>query len=315
MKRWALVVLMLAASCGRREPQPGVSVPRYPVSGLKGATALREVGEFIQLGDRTAGTEAGRRAAVYLVKRLTALGVSAEIDEFQDSTPSGPARFRNVTAVIRGTEPGMIVLGAHYDTKSGIPSFIGANDSGSGVGLLLALAPILKAGAVNGPSVWLAFLDGEECQVTYGPNDGLHGSRHLAATLAATGRAREVRAFILFDMIGDRDLSVTIPRNGTPALVSAVFKAASEEGVRSLFSLANQSILDDHQAFIDAGIPAIDLIDFEYGSEPRLNDYWHTAADTIDKLSAGSLESVGRVVLRVLNAAAHSPSGSFRTDS
>ena len=313
MKRLILVGLLFSASCGRDQPPAPVTPPRYSVTALRGDTALREVAEFLKTGDRTAGTAAGGRAAAYLVKRLAALGVPAEIDSFTDSTPSGSALFKNVTAVIRGTEPGLVILAAHYDTKSGIPAFVGANDSGSGVGLLLALAPILKASTTPGPSVWLAFLDGEECRVTYGPNDGLHGSRHLAATLTAAGRASEVRACILMDMIGDKDLSVTIPRNGTPALISAVFKAASEEGVRPLFSLSNQFVLDDHQPFLDAGIPAVDLIDFQYGSEPRLDDYWHTAADTIDKLSAGSLESVGRVVLRVLNVIGHSASGSFRT--
>lgn len=317
MKRACLVGLLLMSACGRREPAPAPvpASPRYSVSALSGETALGEVGGFVKIGPRVAGSEGGAKAAAYLVERLASFGVRAEIDEFQDQTPVGTTRFRNVTAVFPGTGPGIIILGAHYDTKAEIPSFVGANDSGSGVGVLLALAPVLKAGAAAGPTVWLAFLDGEECRVTYGPNDGLHGSRHLAATLSAGGRARDVQAFILLDMIGDKDLSVSIPRNGTPALMSAVFKAASDAGVRPVFSLSNRSVLDDHQSFLDVGIPAVDLIDFEYGSAPRQNDYWHTAADTTDKLGAGSLETVGRVVLRVLNAAAQSPSASFRTDN
>jgi Zn-dependent M28 family amino/carboxypeptidase len=169
------------------------------------------------------------------------------------------------------------------------------------VGVLLALAPILKTGTKERPSVMLAFLDGEECQVAYGPNDGLHGSRHLVAGLVASGRARTVRAMILLDMVGDRNLNVAIPRNGTPELITAAFKAAEANGVREKFSLAGHAVLDDHQPFLDAGMPAVDLIDFDYGSGPGVNDYWHTPADTLDKLSPASLEIVGRVVLRMLN--------------
>jgi Zn-dependent M28 family amino/carboxypeptidase len=159
----------------------------------------------------------------------------------------------------------------------------------------------LKSTSGEGPEVWLVFLDGEECLVNYGAHDGLHGSRHLADKLVSEGRAAKVKAFILADMIGDKDLSVTIPRNSDPALMAAVFKAATEAGTRTVFSLCDYSILDDHQPFLDKGIPAIDLIDFQYGSSPGLNDYWHTPNDTLDKLSANSLEIVGQVILRALN--------------
>jgi Zn-dependent M28 family amino/carboxypeptidase len=204
--------------------------------------------------------------------------------------------------VIPGKQDQIVILGAHYDLKSGIDGFVGANDSGSGVGLLLALAPILKASSAGRPEVWLVFLDGEECLEHYGPNDGLHGSRHLAGSLAEQGLVGKVKAFILVDMVGDRNLNVTIPQNSTPALMAAVFKAASEAGTRTCFSLLNATVLDDHQPFLEKGIPAIDLIDFQYGSAPRLNDYWHTANDTLDKLSSTSLGIVGQVLLRVVMA-------------
>lgn len=291
--------LSLLASCAPREEPP--VRPAYEVSALKGDVALREVGQFLDVGPRVAGTDGARKAALYLKERLAAIGLAVEVDEFQDRTPEGSNTFRNVMATVPGNKPGRVILAAHYDIKSGIDSFAGANDSGSGVGLLLALAPILKAGPAGGPSVSIVFLDGEECRVNYGPDDGLHGSRHLAAKLAASGQARTVQAFILLDMVGDGDLTVTIPRNGTPALIAAVFKAAEEGGVRARFSFAERPILDDHQPFLDAGIPAVDLIDFLYGSAAGLNDYWHTPADTLDKVSAGSLEIVGQVVLRVLN--------------
>jgi acetylornithine deacetylase/succinyl-diaminopimelate desuccinylase-like protein len=310
MKRVFLSGLLLCASCGQQQAPPAPTPP-YDPSALTGESAYREVEQFVALGSKVPGTEGARRAATALVNRLTSLGVTAERDEFHDATPEGTGVFVNVTAMLPGTKPGLIILAAHWDTKSGIEGFVGANDSGSGVGVLLALAPILKTGTKERPSVMLAFLDGEECRVNYGPNDGLHGSRHLVAGLVATGRAGAVRAMILLDMVGDRDLNVAIPRNGTPELISAVFKAAEANGVREKFSLAGNAVLDDHQPFLDAGMPAVDLIDFDYGSGPGLNDYWHTPADTLDKLNPASLETVGRVVLRMLNGLYYSASGSL----
>jgi glutaminyl-peptide cyclotransferase len=145
------------------------------------------------------------------------------------------------------------------------------------------------------------FFDGEECMTHYGLSDGLHGSRHLAKRLIDAGRAGDIQAMILLDMIGDRDLTVTIPRNSTPALIAAFFEASREDGAREKFSLFPLQIGDDHDPFFSAGIPAIDIIDFHYGSAPGRNDYWHTEADRIDKISAESLGVVGRIVLRVLN--------------
>lgn len=301
MKPVFLLVLLFCASCGHREEPHAAPPSPVQVSLLKGDVALNEVSRFLQLGPRISGTDGARKASAYLKDRLTMMGIGVEVDEFNDITPEGPNVFRNVVGVIPGKSPGVIILAAHYDLKAGIDGFVGANDSGSGVGVLLAMAPILKAGSPGGRTLWLVFLDGEECRVNYGPDDGLHGSRHLAAKLAASGQARDVKAFILLDMIGDKDLTVTIPRNGAPELISSVFSAATEGGVRGKFSLSGGSVLDDHQPFVEAGIPAVDLIDFEYGSEPRLNDYWHTAADTIDKLSATSLETIGQVVLRVVS--------------
>lgn len=299
MKRALLACLLGCASCGRHEVPP----PPTPlsVSALTGEAAFREVEQFVALGPKVPGTDGARKAATYLRDRLIQAGLTPEWDEFKDATPGGTGTFVNVMATLPGGKPGLVILAAHWDTKAGIKGFVGANDSGSGVGLLLALAPVLKAGAAGRPSVLLAFLDGEECRVNYGPADGLHGSRHLAARLVAEGRARGVRAMILLDMVGDRDLNVAIPRNGTPELISAVFRAAEEGGVRERFSLAGGGVLDDHQPFLDANMPAVDLIDFDYGSARGLNDYWHTAEDTIDKLSPGSLETVGRVVLRMVN--------------
>ncbi len=297
--------------CQRPDPADAVSAgAAAPVSRtldwpaqVDGDRALAEVAQLVALGSRDAGTAGGQRAAEHLLRRLQADRIEAEIDAFEDATPIGRMQFRNVMGRIPGRETdGIVILGSHYDTKSGIgPGFEGANDSGSSTGLLLELGRLLQQYApLPGPSIVLAFFDGEECLVAYGPNDGLHGSRYLARRLRETGAAEAVRAVVVMDMIGDRDLIITIPRNTTPGLRQRILQAAADVGARRQIGLLPHAILDDHAPFLQAGMPAVLLIDFEYGSAPGRNDYWHTLEDTIDKLSAASLAVSGRIVMRML---------------
>ncbi len=282
-------------------PGPAAPVVVAETPAFDGARALEEVRRFVELGARDAGTPGAERGALWIRDRLETLGIPARLDRFPDDTPRGTSEFRNVLAELPGATADWIVLGAHYDTKAGIFPFEGANDSGSGVGVLIELARILRATPpARRPSVRLAFFDGEECRVSYGPRDGLHGSRRLAVQLRAEVQRAPVRAVIIVDMVGDRDLNLTIPRNGTPALMRALFAAAEAEGLRHRIRLGAGSILDDHVPFLERGFPAVDLIDFEYGSAPGLNDYWHTPADTLDKLSAESLAVTGRIIRRYL---------------
>jgi len=290
------------AGC-RPAPAPGARpAARLDPAAVDGGRALEEVAALVALGLRDAGTPGAAAAAAHIRDRLRAVGVEAEIDEFEDDTPLGPMVFRNVIGRLPGRGEGLIVLGSHFDTKRGMPEgFQGANDSGSSTGLLIELARVLKAAPTLGPEIRFAFFDGEECAVAYGPRDGLHGSRRMARELVERQRARDTLAVLVLDMIGDRDLTVTIPRNTHPGLARALFAAAAEEGARDRFRLAPAAILDDHVPFLQAGMPAALLIDFEYGSGPGRNDYWHTAGDTMDKLSAESLALVGRVTIRFLN--------------
>ncbi len=289
------MLLSLALSGCGRDPQPPPA--------FDGAAALETAREFVELGAKDSGTPGAARAAEWIRARAETLGWETEVDEFRDGPAGGELTFRNVVARRAGAGPGIVILGAHYDTKSGIPGFEGANDSASGVAALLGIARMC-AGTVPPCEFRLAFFDGEECRVAYGPDDGLHGSRRLARLAVEQGWSSDVKAVIILDMIGDRDLTVTVPRNGTPALLTAVFDAAQAEGVRDRFRLAPGDILDDHVPFLAAGMPAVDLIDFEFGSAPGLNDHWHTAADSMDKLSAESLAIAARVAVRAAAQAA-----------
>lgn len=303
---WSVGLALLLWGCAP-ENKPTPSVPERSVVSIdpaevSGERALENVRALTALGLRDSGTPGAKRAAEWLSDRLRTVGVSARVDAFDDRWPNGTATFYNVIGEIPGRSDEWVVLGSHFDTKAGMPpAFEGANDSGSSTGLLLELARILQSHAPLEHPVMVAFFDGEECRVRYGPHDGLHGSRRLARQLTTGEWARPVKAMILMDMIGDRDLTVTLPRNGDGDLLMAVFNAAKAEGVRDRFRLFKGAILDDHVPFMERGIPAVNLIDFEYGSAPGLNDYWHTADDRMEHISAESLQMVGRVVVRVLN--------------
>ena len=278
-------------------------ISQLPVSipAELGSDALHRTESLLALGPRDSGTDGAARAARWLASALSASGLEPRIDAFLDATPTGSTPFRNVLAEWPGREPEWVVLLSHYDTKSGVSAdFAGANDGGSSTGLLLALADlIVKRGNTPRRGVQFAFLDGEECLRSYADDDGLHGSKRLAAQWRTS--SRQVSAVILLDMIGDAHLTFTVPRNSSPALKLLLFDAAQAQHCRDRVTLFESDILDDHQPFLDSGLPAIDLIDFRYGSRPGLNDYWHTPEDTLDKLSAASLGQVGAVVLEMLH--------------
>ncbi len=219
-------------------------------------------------------------------------------EAFDDSTPVGIRRFRNYSWTLPGTDPdaGMIVLVSHYDLKQGIAGFKGANDGGSSSALLLALTHIVTPGRHTVRFLWV---DGEECLEHYTNDDGLHGSRFAASQLVA--QKQRIEAVIVCDMVGDRDLVLTPPSNTTLRLVRLAERAAQiSEGTtaQTLVQRSDRYIVDDHLPFLMAGFPVIDLIDFDFGPG---NCYWHTPADTVDKLSAQSLKRTGDLVLTMID--------------
>jgi Zn-dependent M28 family amino/carboxypeptidase len=151
------------------------------------------------------------------------------------------------------------------------------------------------------PDVIFAFFDGEECKIEYNVHDGLHGSCRMVEWLAKNRQNNSVLALILLDMVGDKDLKVEIPPNSSGKLMQMTFDAAHKINARKCFTIGKEAILDDHVPFLNADIPAIVLIDFHYGSAPDKNDYWHTTNDTIDKISADSMETAGKVAIELFN--------------
>lgn len=275
-------------------------VPAYSFTAENGSNALARAGELVsRFTPRDAGTKGAEEAAAWICGQLQAVGVDAKVDSFSDKTPRGETRFHNVLGTIPGTGDEWIVLLSHFDTMSGVgKGFEGANDGASSTGLLLELARVLRAAGPHQVHLLFGFMDGEECMVTYCDYDGFHGSKRLAAQMKRDGK--KVRAVLLADMVGDRDLKITVPRNASPALRVLALEAAEKVGVRDSIGLFDGIVYDDHQAFLDVGFPAVNLIDFSFGSAPGKNDYWHTPQDTMDKLSAESLFVTGRILCEMI---------------
>ncbi len=233
----------------------------------------------------------------YIEDQLRGTGWKVERQRFTDPTPRGPIEFINLIARrtdVDASAPHAIVC-THYDTKFfDAQRFVGANDGGSGTGALIELARVLSLDPALAQSFELVFFDGEEAirefRTEQPPFDGLYGSRHYARTLREDDRAKQFRLGVLWDMMGDSELTITMPPDSPPKLASGIFAASDALGTRSHFSYFRGGLLDDHVPLNQTGIPTIDLIDFDFPA-------WHTPADTLDKVSPTSLEIVGRATL------------------
>lgn len=248
---------------------------------------------------RDAGTIRARLAAEWLMDRVSRLGLDATIEKFRAQTPDGERPFQNVVVEFTGTKTNApwIVIMSHYDTKPGMkPPFAGANDGASTSGLLVALAGAMRRARPFGDNVALVWTDGEECRYGYNGGDGFHGSRELVRSYGE--RNRRVKAAIGLDMLGDRDLRIQIPANVTPQLRKVAHAAAKRAGAEDKVVDGTDVVHDDFSQFYDAGCPAINFIDFDYGPG---NSWWHSPEDSLDKISEKSLETAGRVVAEFLN--------------
>lgn len=277
------------------DPAPGAqAAPK-----VDGNRAMQYTRDIVAFGPRPVGSEAHRKVEDYIKSKLQ--GAEIQEDKFTANTPVGNFPMNNIIAKFPGKKDGIIVIASHYDTNYPLRNekYVGANDGAATSGLLLELADELKSSPNNGYSVWLLFTDGEEAMVKWSESDSVYGSKHLANKWAKDGTAKKVKAFILLDMIGDKDLDVDRDTNSTPWLQDVVGRAAQRLGYQSYFYAREQTMDDDHLPFKNVGIPVVDLIDFDYGWN---NIFHHTTEDTLDKLSPKSLQIVGDTVLETIRA-------------
>jgi len=263
---------------------------------VSGEKALAHVQQLVDLGPRPSGSEALEKSRLYIADQLHRSGWQVTRQAFTDETPRGRIQFVNLIAQFpekRNAEP-LFLLCSHYDTKIfDAIKFVGANDGGSSTGLLLELARVIGQHPNLAAKIELVFFDGEEAYDRFSETDGLYGSRHFAKQLEGSS-AKQFRGGILFDMVGDRSLDVTLPADSPSEMARDIFAAAEALKLRSYFTYLDREMIDDHSPLNAVGIPTIDVIDFDYS-------WWHTAGDTIDKISTKSLQIVGSVALYYLS--------------
>jgi len=264
---------------------------------FNGAKAYEYARQFVAIGPRWPTGPGHLKAEAFL--RAQFKHDQLEEDAFTASTPIGPVPMRNFIVRFPGKKDGVIVLATHYETNYPLRNidFVGANDGASTTGLLLAIADQLRGHTLDGYSVWLVFDDGEEAFNVWSDSDSTYGTRHLAAKWGRDGTLGKIKAFMVADMIGNKDLNIQRESRSTGWLVDIVAKAAKKFGDERYFFKKTEQIEDDHMPFVQRGVPAIDIIDIDYGPN---NSYHHTALDTLDKISAKSLTIDGDVILETI---------------
>jgi glutaminyl-peptide cyclotransferase len=297
------------AAAAPKESAPSTAVPAAtdasttsadlgPPPAFNSARAMQYVKEIVAFGPRPIGSANHKKVEDYIHAHLK--GDQVEDDAFIIDTSEGKFPVRNIIAKYPGTRDGIVVIASHYDTNYPLrdTNYVGANDGASSSALLLEIANQLRGKKLDGYSVWLLWDDAEEAiKLPWTDTNSVYGVRHLAQKWQDDGTIKNIKAFILEDMIGDADLNIERDQDSTPWLEDLIYQAATRLGYQSHFFARTVPMEDDHKPFVQRGVPSADLIDFQYGYN---NVFWHTTQDTVDKLSPKSLEIVGTVTLETV---------------
>ncbi len=255
--------------------------------------AFEHLRQLVAIGPRPAGSPGIDQARGYITAQLKGIGLAVAEQPFAAETPLGTVKMMNLSVVIPGASPERLLMTGHYDTKLFRQfRFVGANDGGSSAAMLLELARVLKDRR-NAFTTELVFFDGEEAALEWAGTDHTYGSRHYVDAARRSGTLKSIRAMVLVDMIGDRNLNIRRESGSTPWLTDIVWATAKQLGHGSQFPDEPMLVADDHVPFLEAGVPAVDIIDLDYPA-------WHTVDDTLDNVSARSLQTVGDVLMASL---------------
>jgi glutaminyl-peptide cyclotransferase len=255
--------------------------------------AFADLRTMVGYGPRPAGSEALAKTRAYIVAELQKVGLKAQLDEFEAATPRGRKKMTNIRASRPGARPTTIALVGHYDTKIfDNMTFVGANDGGSSAAWVLEMARATQDLRLQN-TLEFVFFDGEEAVVEWSDQDSVYGSKHDVDRRIKAGTLNQLKALILVDMIGDKSLAIPQESQSTDWLKSIIWSNAKSSGHNREFPDTEHTIADDHIPFLNARVPSVDLIDFDYGPG---HSYWHEAGDTLDKTSGQSLKAVGDVV-------------------
>jgi Zn-dependent M28 family amino/carboxypeptidase len=294
-----VLLLLGSVSSGQSVSKPAAkSTQAHRATDFDATRAYEHVKRMTEIGPHPSGSEHIKKAQEYITKELKGYGLKVAEDDFVATTPRGRVAMKNISAELTGEKPGVVLIAGHYDTKLQ-DGFVGANDGGSSTAAVLEMA---RALAKTRPeyTIWFVLFDGEEAVVEWSAMNGMdntYGSRHMVSKLKADGARARVKAMILVDMIGDKNLRLKREGESTEWLVSLMWTTAHRIGYGANYLLEEQYISDDHLPFKEAGIPVIDFIDFDYGPD---HSYWHTNQDTLDKISGESMKAVGDVIITAL---------------
>ena len=292
-------ILVLALCLIPRQTKAAAKPQAASPADFRGAAALADIRKAVSFGERPSGSEAIVHLREWIISQLKPLNGQLTVDSFTAQTPTGPVPMANIILKFPGTSGKAVAVSGHHDTKR-IPmvQFVGANDAGSSTGFLIEFARAVSH-MKHPDDIYIVFFDGEEAVLAnWSDADSRYGSRHLVEKWTGDGTLARIKALINVDMVGDKDLEIVNDANSSPSLRSSMLEIASKLGLSKYFmQQTGGGIDDDHKPFVDSGVNAIDVIDLDYGPN---NSYWHTAQDTMDKLSAHSLQVVGDVVLELV---------------
>jgi glutaminyl-peptide cyclotransferase len=283
MSRLSVVLMVAVAAFGQN----------LGAKSFSGAEALSLTGRAVAFGERPDGSAAIGKLRIWIRQQLASCGCEVSSDAFTARTPDGPLAMENIIAKFPGKSGRAIAITGHFDTKK-LAGFVGANDGGSSTGFLLELAAVLK-GRPRIDDVYLVFFDGEEAVRDWSDTDSVYGSRHLAQKWTEDGTNRRLKALINIDMIGDKNLRIVWDTGSAASLRELFWNTADSLGYSEFFPRQGGPIEDDHMPFLNEGVRALDVINFE-----SQNTFWHNSKDTMDKLDAHAFQVVGNVVVKVI---------------
>jgi Zn-dependent M28 family amino/carboxypeptidase len=254
---------------------------------------------MVLIGPRPAGSAALRQTRAYIAGQISALGLRVEEQPFVGQTPIGPIDMVNLIVKLPGKRTDRILFTGHYDTKLFKNEiFVGASDAASSAAFLIELVRVLKDQPREFTYEFVWF-DGEEAVVDWytklpdGTTDNTYGSKYYVQAAQKAKTLASIKAMILVDMIGDKDLAIRRESRSTTWLKDIIWAAAKKVGHGKIFLDEETDIDDDHVPFLKAGVPSVDIIDLDYPA-------WHTPADNLSAVSARSLQIVGDVILAAL---------------
>jgi glutaminyl-peptide cyclotransferase len=299
-----LILLLAATNLYAQKAAPAAT------AHFSGEAAYKITEQLLAVAPKRFNGSPGHQKAEDFIKQHFAAEAAKgnlETDTFTASTPAGYQTMRNYIVKYPGKKDGIIVLASHYETNYPLRdiNFYGANDGAATSALLIEIGNVLRAHPPEGYSVWLVFDDGEEAVKEWFSNNGkdnTYGTRHLAAKWSQDGTLAKIKAFIVADMCADKDLNIDHVDNSTPWLLDILQTAAKNTGHSAYIFKYHEAEEDDHLPFAARGVPVLDFIDSHYGPQtPATPDgYHHTEQDTIDKISARSLQISGDLFLEMI---------------